>query len=130
MDKCSICGSDRMFGVDPAHDPDYFRCLDCGSVFNQPVMREPTPAQVSVAISEEIQFPEGGFSTPEEAAQHLAKLKEAAKRLGKPTVGKENNFTKKKVHPTSDYPNELVMAELHYFQRKGEGFQEVVSTAK
>lgn len=131
MNTCSICGSDRLM-PGPAYEPDNTRCLDCGSAFNVPTRTIPDPKVVRSQISEEVKFPEGGFSTPEEAAAHLAKLKEAAKRLGKSTVETEDrvNKPKRKSHPSSNYPPELVMAELHYFQRKGESFNEVMSTGK
>jgi hypothetical protein len=113
----------------PAHSPSETTCLDCGSQFNREVRTIPKPEAVRSQLPE---FPAEGFDTPEAAMAHLAKLKEAAKALGKPTVGTEDriNKPKRKVHPTSDYPVELVMAELHYYQRKGEGFPQVLSTAK
>lgn len=126
--KCEVCGSDRML-EGPAYAPNETTCLDCGSAFNRPVMITPEPEAVRSQLPE---FPEGGFDTPEEAMAHLQKLKDAAKALGKPSVGTEDriNKPKRKVHPTSEYPVELVMAELHYYQRKGESFQSVISTAK
>ena len=131
MDNCPICGSNRMV-EGPAYDRGAAQCMDCGSQFNREVRTEPKEEEISIAVSEENPFPVGGFSSQEEAMAHLAKLKEASARLGKTkvTVGDKVNKPKRKLHPTSDYPTDLVMAELHYYQRKGESWNEVLSTAK
>jgi hypothetical protein len=78
------------------------------------------------------EFPAEGFDTPEAAMAHLQKLKEAAKALGKAQVGTEDrvNKPKRKVHPTSDVDPIMVMAEIHYYQRQGESWAEVLSTGK
>lgn len=126
--KCDVCGSTRML-VGPAYDRNATTCLDCGSMFARAVMTTPEPKEIKSQLSAEVAFPEGGFSTPEEAMAHLAKLKEAAKRLGKSVETREDRPTKKK-HPISDIDPKMVMAELHYFQREGENFQTVLNTAK
>jgi hypothetical protein len=132
MNKCEVCGSDRIL-PGPAYAPNETQCMDCGSQFNRVVMVEPTQEEISVAIQEEMPpIPEGGFKSPKEAQEYLAKLKENAKRLGKPVSATEDRVNKptKKKHPVSDFPPHLVMAELHYYQRQGESFQEVLATGK
>jgi len=129
MDNCTICGSERLL-EGPAYDRTAYSCLDCGSQFNREVRREPEPEQISVAISEEgLKFPDGGFKTPEEAAAHLAKLKELTRNLSK-TKEDRPNQPKRKKHPESDIDPGLVYAVYHFYQRSGESWQEVLSSGK
>lgn len=117
MSKCAICGSDRIL-EGPAYDPNATQCMDCGSQFNRTekiAVESPLP-----------ELPEGGFANIEEAMAHLEKLKAAKKNKFEET--KVDRPSKK--HPTSDYPAELTMAVLHYYQRQGETFQAVLAVAK
>jgi hypothetical protein len=129
MDNCPVCGSDRIL-EGPNYAPQETMCQDCGSQFNRPAFVEPAQEAISVAVTENLPpIPQGGFSSPAEAKAYLDQLKNTAKELGKTTEDKVNK-PKRKSHPTSDYPPDLVMAELHYYQRKGESFQEVLATGK
>jgi hypothetical protein len=129
MDKCTICGSDRLL-EGPAYDRMAYSCMDCGSQFNREVIKEPEQEQISVAILENaLEFPEGGFKTPEEAMEHLAKLKAMHKGLSKTTEDRPQQ-PKRKKHPESDIDPGLVMAVMHYYQRNGESWSEVLSTGK
>lgn len=134
--KCEVCGSDRIL-VGPAHSPDETTCMDCGSQFNRTVRRVPTTEEVQSQISDSIPFPTGGFSSPEEAAAHLAKLKAAAAKLGKSVEEKVDRPAKKvksipdsKLELKDEFPTELVFMAVHAYQRNGESWQAVLATAK
>ena len=129
MNVCSICGSDRIL-EGPAYDKTAYSCMDCGSQFNRDVIREPEPEKISVAIIEnKLEFPEGGFNTPEEAALHLAKLKEMSRALSKDKEDRPQQ-PKRKKHPESDIDPAIVMAVYHFYQRSGESWQEILNTGK
>lgn len=138
MDKCYVCESTRLL-PGPAYEPDKFTCLDCGSVFGETVRRIPEQEEIQSQISDSVPFPAGGFSSPEEAARHLAKLKEAAKKLGKPVEEKQDRPSKKKVvkeipnaslELKDDYPKNMVFQVIHSYQREGESWQSVLNTCK
>lgn len=104
--------------------------MDCGSQFNREVIKEPEQEQISVAISElNLEFPEGGFKTAADAAEHLARLKAMTRDLSKSKEDKPNQ-PKRKKHPESDIDPGLVMAVYHFYQRNGESWVDVLSSGK
>lgn len=137
MESCDICGSTRVL-EGPAYDPTAYTCLDCGSQFGRTEMRVPDSEEVRSQISTQVPIPAEGFSSPEAAAAHLAKLKEAAKKLGKATEEKVDRPSKPKVaRPPSvatelkdGFPKELVMMGIHVYTRKDESWNQALATAK
>lgn len=130
-DKCPTCGSARML-EGPGYAPEETTCLDCGSQYNRKVRKAPEDKDVRSQLAQEVPFPEGGFDTPEAAMEHLARLKAAAKQLGKTVETSEDrvNTTRRKSHPTSDIDPKMVMAEYNFYQREGETFSQVLATGK
>src|ERR1700747_2474030 len=106
MDKCSVCGSTRLL-PGRAYEPGAFTCLDCGSTFNRAVMVVPDSESVRSQIAESVPMPPTGFDTPEEAMAHLAKLKEAAAKLGKATEQRVDRPSKGKVAKPPTVATEL-----------------------
>ncbi len=137
MKACDICGSDRLL-QGPAYDRGATTCLDCGSQFGRTEMVVPSSEEVGSQIATQLPIPMGGFSTPEEAAAHLAKLKEAAKKLNKATEQKVDRPSKPKVarppatsdNLKDDFPKELVFMGIHCYQRDGETWNATLATAK
>lgn len=125
MDKCEVCGSDRLLKGSSFGEADKYTCQDCGSTFGAEIPSNLTPTEIRSQLPE---IPTS-FDSVEEAQAHLAKLKEAASRLGR-TKGDVVTKPKRKVHPTSDVDPKVVMAELHYYQRENEAWQSVLATAK
>jgi hypothetical protein len=107
-------------------------------MFNRTEMVIPDSVEVESQIRESVPFPASGFSSPEEAAAHLAKLKEAAKKFGKATEEKVNRPSKPKVArppATADslkdgFPKELVFMGIHVYKREGESWNQCLATAK
>jgi hypothetical protein len=130
MDKCSICGSERLL-PGAAYSPLEIRCLDCGSVFNRTERVVVPESEIQSQIAEMVPIPEGGLNTIEEMKAHIERLKEAKKQVSTKEVV-TNNVTrpKRKQHAVSDIDPRMVMAVIDYYQREGESWNEVLATGK
>lgn len=139
MDKCYVCESTRLLQGSSFGESDKYTCQDCGSVFGETVRVVPEQKEIQSQIKDSMPFPAGGFDSLEQAQEHLKKLQEAAKKLGKPVDEKVDRPSKKKVvkeipnaklELKDDYPKDRVFQVIHTYQREGEGWQSVLNTCK
>lgn len=146
---CKMCGSNRVI-KGPFYDPNDIVCWECGH-------REEGPGEIHYAksASEKEQeraeqvtedatkllddFANVDMTDPEQAEAYLAKLKANASALNKTGGQKKPGSPKAKknaakpapvVETESDLDDDLIMMDIHVYQRRGSSWQQTISDAK